>query len=511
MAATSHPAATLAALDILRMGGNAVDAAVCAAALQGVVEPTQTGIGGDCFALIMRDAGTITALNGSGWSPARIDPERIRASGLREIPVESATAVTIPGAVRAWETLLSDHGSMELERVLQPAIRAAEDGYPVLERLAYDWRRQQQKLSRNAAAAAVFLPGGEPPQVGARHRQPQLAKTLRAIAARGAAEFYCGATTQRMVETLTALGGAHSIDDFETYRAEYVDPLSARYRDYQLWECPPNGQGLVPLIMASMLDRFDMSQYGPVSVERFHLQAEVARLAYAQRDSFIGDPRHVAMDIDGLLGAPYIDALVKRISLTKRMADIAPRPAPRHKDTVFIAVVDRDGTAVALINSIFDDFGSGIVCPHSGVLFHNRGSSFVLESGHPNALAPRKRPLNTIIPGMLARNGQPVMPFGVTGGHFQPSGQLQLLGNLLDHGLPVQQAVDLPRMFARGDSFEVERAVPESVIAGLQALGHGVTRCSHPLGTAQAIWIDRANGVLRGAADGRRDGLALGY
>lgn len=512
MVATSHPLSSLAALDILREGGNAVDAAVCAAAVQAVVEPTQTGLGGDCFALLMRESDARpVALNGSGWSPAAADQSWYRERGMTEIPVESPHAVTVPGSVAAWARLIADHGRLPWERVLQRAISLAEDGACIPERLARDWGRQVGKLRRNAAASALFLFNGEPPVPGTVHRQPALAQTLRTLAKRGAEAFYQGEIAEHLVETLREQGGLHRVEDFAEFAPEYVEPISTGYRGYELWECPPNGQGIVPMLMMKGLEGFDLSSWPSLSVERFHLQAEFARLAYAERDAFIADPKTGKVPVDWLLSDRHTADMRRRVSLTRRMPEVDTIPQRPHSDTVFITVVDRDRTAVALINSIFEDFGCGIACPHTGVVFHNRASSFVLKEGHPNVIAGRKRPMHTIIPGMLARNGKAVMPFGVTGAHFQPIGQAQVLVNVVDYGLSVQAAIDHPRIFARGESFEVEGTVPEQVVKGLRDLGHPVTRAASPLGTAQAIWIERERGILRGGADGRRDGLALGY
>jgi gamma-glutamyltranspeptidase/glutathione hydrolase len=518
MAATSHPLATLAALDILRDGGNAVDAAVAAAALLGVAEPTQSGIGGDCFALLMRHgAGEVIALNGSGWAPLGANLDRYRRLGISSIPVASAEAVTVPGAVAAWAKLVGDHGSMPLSELLAPAIRAAEKGVPVAERIARDWAKQEQKLRADTAAAAVFVPHGTVPRAGEIHRQPALAATLRAIAAEGPAAFYAGSIARDMVDTLRSHGGCHTIEDFSSYAPEYVSPARTSYRGFELWECPPNGQGLVPLAMLKALAGFDACRWkAPLSAERVHCVVEIGRQAYADRDCFFGDPRAGPLAIDAVMSERRAAQMRAGVSFTKRMPGAAPIRIPEHSDTTFVAVVDSQRNTIALISSIFDDFGSGILDPGSGVIFHNRGQGFVLEPGHPNAIAGRKRPLHTIIPALLTRSGKPVMPFGVTGGHFQPFGQVQVLTNILDYGMGIQAAIDAPRFFARrdpiqGDVIEVEGAVPGETVNGLARLGHKVVRAENPLGTAQAIWIDWEAGVLRGGADGRRDGVALGW
>jgi gamma-glutamyltranspeptidase/glutathione hydrolase len=512
MAATSHPLATLTALDVLRRGGNAIDAAIAAVALLGVVEPTQTGIGGDCFVLLMRRGeGDVVALNGSGWAPAAAGVDRLLALGITAIAVESGHAVTVPGAVASWARLAADHGTMPLAQLLQPAIGAAEDGYPVTERVARDWGKQVEKLRGNAAAADIFLRNGAAPRAGEVHRQPALARALRSIASDGPAAFYQGWIAADMVETLRQAGGLHTLDDFAAYAPEYVAPIHARYRGYDVWQCPPNGQGLVPLVMLKALEGFDVSRWPALSVERCHAMAEIGRQAYADRDSFIADPRTGSVPVAALLAEAHAETLRRRVSFERRAAGFAPVLVPEHRDTTFVAVVDAEHNTVAFINSIFDDFGTGIVCPKSGIVFHNRACGFVLQRDHPNVIAGRKRPLNTIIPALMTRNGRAVMPFGVTGGQFQPFGQVQLVTNILDHGMGIQAAIDHPRFFAWNDVIQVESTVPVPVREGLAALGHTIVPAENPLGTAQAIWIDWESGLLRGGADGRRDGLAAGW
>ena len=512
MAATSHPSATLAALDVLRKGGNAIDAAVAAIALLGVVEPTQTGIGGDCFALLMRRGeGKVVALNGSGWAPQAASIDFYESHGIAAIETESAHAVSVPGAVASWARLIADHGTMEFTVLLQPAIEAAERGYPVTERVARDWAKQVGKLRRNPAAADAFLFNGAPPQPGTIHRQPALAAVLRSIAADGPDAFYRGWIASDMVDSLRALGGLHTLDDFASFAPEYVDPISVGYRGYRLWECPPNGQGIAPLLMAKALEGFNLACWPHDSAERYHVMAEVGRQAFADRDCFIGDPRTGTVPVTELLSEKRAEKIRARVSFDSRLVDLTPVPLPEHRDTAFLAVVDKDRNTIALINSLFDDFGCGIVSPRSGVMFHNRAGGFVLTRGHPNAIAPRKRPLNTIIPALLTRDSKAVMPFGVTGGHFQPFGQIQIMTNILDYGMSIQESIDQPRIFARGDQFDVEGAVSVAAIDGLRKLGHNVTRAQNPLGTAQAVWIDWERGLLRGGADGRRDGIALGW
>lgn len=511
MVATSNPQAALVGLDVLRGGGNAVDAAIAIAAMLAVVEPTQTGIGGDCFVLVKKRGQAPVALNGAGWAPKAICAETLRSTGMTEIPTDSVHAVTVPGAIRAWERLLADHGTQTFESLLQPAILAAELGYIVTERLARDWGRHTERMSATPEARSVFMADGMPPMVGDRRANPKLAKALRSIASDGANAFYEGWIAEDIVSTLRSRGSAISLEDFSDYRPEYVSPISATYRGYQLWECPPSGQGIVALQIAAMLNEFNPGEFGPLSAERFHLQGELSRIAYAQRDALLCDPAYHPVDVSRMLSPKHIATLLSQVHPDRRNDNLLPPDMPEHKDTVFISVADADGTLVAFINSLFDDFGSGLVAPGSGVLLHNRGCGFVLNEGHPNVIEGRKRPLHTIIPALLTKGGEAVMSFGCTGGHFQPTGQIQVLSNILDYGMSVQQAIEHPRMFARGDSFELEQTVPQSVWEGLRQRGHKPTQTVNPLGTCHAIWADWKRGVFLGGSDGRRDGLAIGY
>lgn len=511
MVATSNPHAAMAGVEVLRTGGNAVDAAVAVAATLAVVEPTQTGIGGDCFVMLKQAGGTPVALNGSGWSARSAHAAELRAQGMVSIPASSVHAVTVPGAIRAWARLLDDFGTRSMETLLQPAIKAAEDGYLVTERLARDWALQSDKMGTHAQARELFFPSGRAPRLGERRTNPALAKVLRSIAEAGADAFYEGWIAESTVRTLRHLGSALTLDDFADFQPEYVEPISVGYRGYRLWECPPNGQGVAALQMAGMLERFDLARLGPLSAERFHLQGEISRMAYSHRDAFICDPRFGPSLVDDLLSASTLDRLLARFDPERRARGLPPAAVPEHKDTVFIAVADANGMLVSFINSLFDDFGSGIVAAGTGIVLHNRGCGFTLEAGHPNELQGRKRPMHTIIPALLTKDNVGVSAFGVTGGHFQPAGQLQVLSNIVDYGMSVQQAIEHPRMFARGDSFELERTVPDSVWSGLRSKGHEPVAAANPLGTCHAVWVDPATGIYFGGSDGRRDGLAHGF
>jgi gamma-glutamyltranspeptidase/glutathione hydrolase len=514
MAATSHPAATLAALDILKAGGTAIDAAVAACAVQCVVEAGSTGIGGDCFVLYSRGGSTdILAYNGSGRTPAAATLGWYAKAGIATLERHSPHAVTVPGAVEAWARLVADHGRLPLKEVLAPAIAHARDGYAITPRVAYDLAGQRELLVRDANAAATFLVDGEAPKAGAIQRQPGLAATLEAIGREGKDAFYRGGIAREMVDYLAAAGGLHTLDDFAAAQGEYVTPISTAFRGRTVYECPPNGQGIVALMIMKILERFQ-PKGGPLAVENLHIELEATRLAYAARDRFVADPATAEVPVEHLLSDKLADELAAMIDPARALDPLPAIPAgAEHRDTVYISVVDKDRNAVSFINSIFSPYGSGLMTKASGVLFHNRGQSFVLREGHPNAIAPRKRPMHTIIPGMVAEGGRVTMPFGVMGGHYQAMGHAHFLAKLFDHGLDLQEAIDLPRLFPLPGTktVETERRLRETVGPALSARGFDVQPPKTPMGGAQAILIDWDKGKLTGGSDTRKDGCALGY
>ena len=510
MAATSHPAATLAAIETLKRGGNAVDAAITATALLCVIEPAMTGIGGDCFALVHKPGIGLIALNGSGRAPNAATPQWYAKAGITAIEVTSPHAVTIPGAVDAWATLLADHGTLSMAQVLAPAIEAADGGFAVAPRVAYDWAGLADKIARHAGARKHLLRDGRTPKMGETMRFPALADTLKRIARQGRDGFYTGAVAADIVATLKAEGGLHTASDFESVRAEYVTPISVGYRGVDLYELPPNNQGIVALIALKMLERLGPSETSG-SADRYHLMLEISRLAYMARDQFVADPATCAVPVEFMLSDAFIDDLTRRIDRNKRTAAFGPIPKPTGTDTTYLTVVDRDGMAVSFINSLFAGFGSGIVSETSGVVLQNRGTGFVLDAGHPNCIAPGKRPLHTLVPAMAVRDGRPWISFGVMGGAFQPIGHAYVLTNRLDYGLDLQQAIDHPRVFFENDSVQAETTVPKAVMDQLTSLGHPMARRTDPWGGGQAIEFDHANGCLIGASDHRKDGCALGY
>jgi gamma-glutamyltranspeptidase/glutathione hydrolase len=514
MAATSHPASTLAALDILKAGGTAMDAAIAACAVQCVVEAGSTGIGGDCFMLYARGGGTdVLAYNGSGRTPAAATLDWYEKAGITTLERHSPHVVTVPGAVDAWTRLNKDHGRLPLAEVLAPAIGYARDGYALTPRTAFDLAGQRDTVIRDANAAATFLIEGQAPAAGTVQRQPALAATLEAIGREGRDAFYRGEIAQEMVDYLEAAGGLHTLEDFAAAEGEYVTPVSATFRGRTVYECPPNGQGIIALLIMKILERFQ-PKGGPLAVENLHIELEATRLAYAARDRFLADPAKAQVPAEHLLSDALADELAGLIDPQRALDPLPSIPGgAEHKDTVYICVVDKDRNAVSFINSIFSPYGSGLMTKKSGVLFHNRGQSFVLKQGHPNAIGPRKRPMHTIIPGMLAQDGRVVMPFGVMGGHYQAMGHAHLLAKLFDHGLDLQEAIDLPRLFPLPgtNTVEIEARLREAAGPALAARGYDVQPPKTPMGGAQAIWIDWDKGTLTGGSDPRKDGCALGY
>ncbi|TDE37935.1 gamma-glutamyltransferase family protein [Antarcticimicrobium sediminis] len=512
MIATSHPLSTAVGHEILAQGGNAVDAALAAVAVHCVVDPLMTGIGGDCFALYAPKGGKVKALNGSGRAPAAATVEALKAAGLTDsIPQTSPHAVTIPGAISAWCRLHEDHGSLPLDRLFSRAIGYAENGYPVTPRVAMDWAANAAVVAGDEHAAKLFLPEGKAPSVGQMHAQPLLGTRLREIAAKGATAFYEGEVAAQMTAHLRSLGGLHTEEDFHEARdqAHWVDPISTSYGGYDVYECPPNGQGLAALLILRILSRFDMGK-GLSEADRIHLHAEATKLAYHHRDALISDPASCPDVVETLLSDKVVDTLAARIDMRHALPP-ALWDEPEHKDTIYLCVVDEDGNALSFINSIFHGFGSTRLDPVTGVLFHSRGASFRLIEGHPNAIAPRKRPMHTIIPGMLCKDGVAAMPFGVMGGQYQAAGHAAFLSAVLDLGMDLQDAMDAPRSFAHDGKLQIEPGVSEEAKADLTSRGHVLAIQTSPIGGSQAIHICPKTGLLTGASDTRKDGMALGF
>ncbi len=508
MAATSHPLATLAAIDTLRAGGTAADAAVTAVATLCVVEPHMTGIGGDCFCLVSKPGKPVWGYNGSGRAGAKASDQALRAKGLTEIG-NSIHAVTVPGAVDAWEAILKAHGRFGLDRALAPAIKYAEGGFPVAARVAWDWQRHVGKLKADPGASNHYLFNGGAPKEGDVVRFAALATTLKTIAAKGARAFYEGEIADDMAKTLETRNSFLTAEDFSRHRGDAVEPISTNYRGLDLVEIPPNGQGLTALVMLNILENFDVASLDPLGAERFHLALEVARLGFAIRDTHIADQTHMRTSVADLLDKNFAKKLASLIDMKKR-AKLPSAPAPDN-DTVYLTVVDRDRMAVSFINSLYSSFGVGICTKKSGIMLTNRGACFTLEPNHPNTFGPNKRPMHTIIPALAMRNGRCDMSFGVMGAHYQPMGHVQIILNMLDYGMDVQQAIDVPRFFFEGEKTDVERGTLATTVEGLKARGHDVVTASSPWGGAQTIKIDWDRGVLIAGSEPRKDGCALGY
>ena len=509
MAATSHPLATLAALDALRAGGNAADAAITAVAVLCVIEPHMTGIGGDCFALIAEDGKPVWGYNGCGRSGARASTEALLAKGLRLIEATSPHAVNVPGAIEAWDAILNAHGTFALDRALAPAIRYAERGFPVAQRVASDWKGLTAKLGNSLGATKHYLFNGGAPEEGSLVKLPALVATLRAIAKDGPRAFYEGPIAEDMASTLAAAGSVLTAEDFARHRGEAVTPISTNYRGVDLVEIPPNTQGLTALITLNILETFDLSALEPLGADRFHLMLEAARMGFAVRNTHIAEPSRMRVSTAALNDKAFAKALAAKLDRSKRVP-LPTAPAPG-SDTVYLTVVDRDRRAVSLSNSLYSAFGSAICTEKTGVMFNNRGSGFVLDPGHPNTLGPSQRPMHTIIPALAMRDGRCDVSFGVMGAHYQPMGHVQMVLNLYDYGMDIQSAIDAPRAFFDGESTVVERAMPAATVEGLKARGHRVVTAPTPWGGAQAIRIDWKRGVLIGGSEPRKDGCALGY
>jgi gamma-glutamyltranspeptidase/glutathione hydrolase len=528
MVATSQPLASSAGLDVLRRGGNAVDAAVTAAAVLAVVEPTMTGIGGDLFAIVCEPDGRLHGLNASGPTGRSASHERLVGAGHARVPSRGALAVTVPGAVDGWSELLARHGTITLAEALRPAIACARDGFPVCEIVAGQWSAAEPVLAADPTAAAVFLPGGRAPRAGEVFANEPLARSLEQIASGGRDAFYRGPLARAICDSLALLGGLIDTEDLAAYAAQWVAPLRASFRGCEVCELPPNTQGFVVLEMLNLLEAYDLGAMGHNTAPYLHAIVEAKRLAFADRDAYLADPgsvdpsvlaaliskeyaaeRRQSIDPDRAAGAVASGRLP--LPSARTAGGAGDTPASGSGDTVCLTVVDGRGMAVSLIQSLFESFGSAVVPPGTGIALQNRGSLFVLDPRHPNCLGPGKRSLHTLIPAMVLREGRPFLSFGVMGGDLQPQGHVQVLLNLLEFGMTVQEAGEAARIRHSGDGIAVESGIGDEARAGLKARGHRVFEARGVFGGFQGIRIDRDAGVLMGGSDPRKDGLAIGY
>jgi len=509
LCATSHPLAAKVAISLLEAGGNAVDAAIGAAILLGICEPQSTGIGGDCFALVkLPGKEEILGLNGSGRAPAGLDADMLRSAGHSAIPQHHPAAVTVPGAIDGFCRLHDDLGRLDLAEVLAPAIHYADAGVPVAPRVGFDWTNAPGML--HGRARDFYLQNGTALKTGAMFRAPGQAEVLRRIAQVGRAGFYEGEVAEDMVTSLRALGGSHTLEDFCATACDYVTPVSTQYRDVDLIELPPNGQGATALLLANILGHFDLPGMDPLGAARAHIEAEATKLAYDTRNRIVADFNHtdrLAHMLDPALAVKLAGVIDPR----RAMPDLPPLTEGAHKDTVYITVVDKDRMAVSLIYSIFSAFGAGLASDRFGILFHHRGTGFNLIKGHPNEAGGGKRPLHTIIPGFLREADGALTPFGVMGGQYQATGHTRFLSNMVDFGMDMQTAIDAPRCFSEPAGLRIERGYPSEIRQQLADLGHRPVVPDGPIGGAQAIRIDMETGILQGASDPRKDGIALGY
>jgi gamma-glutamyltranspeptidase / glutathione hydrolase len=513
MVCTSQPLASFAGAELLRGGANAVDAAVAAAALLGVVEPYSTGVGGDCFMLIWSGSERrLFGLNGSGRAPRRAMLDAFRAQGLTQMPAYGMLPVTVPGAVDAWATALARFGSRTLGEVLAPAIHYAAEGFPASELIAARWALVVGLLQTVDGRAAFA-----PPALGHVTRLPALARTLRTIADGGVAAFYRGEIADRIVAFSAAHGGLLEREDLATHRSTWVEPIASGYRGYALYELPPNGQGLAALLALNILEQLDVGAYEPESADALHLRIEAVKLAHADRDRYVADPEHAAVPTAALLTRDYARRRAALVRPDLAAADpTAGRPLPA-AETVYVTAADASGTVVSLINSLYFPFGSGMVVGDTGIALQNRGYGFSLDRAHPNCVAPGKRPFHTIIPAMLFRDGRPLVSFGVVGGNVQAQAHVQVVSNLVDHGFNIQEALDRPRFHQlHGAHVALERTFADGVREALAARGHVVEDEAAALpfggfGGGQGIMLDPLGGVLWGGSDARQDGCAIGF
>ena len=511
MVATSQPLASEIAINTLKIGGNAIDAAISAAAVLAVIEPTDTGIGGDCFALYSKNSTSKPiAFNGSGKSPANISINKLNDLNIKNsIPENSPHSVTVPGAIDAWFQLHNKFGHLEFSELLRPAINLAENGYFVHERLSYTWSNNINRLQNNSARS-IFLKDQKAPLPGQKMKNPALAKVLKIISKEGKKGFYEGPIAKNIVKFLNDIGGYHSEEDFYNTKGEFVEPISGFYRNKEIFQLPPNTQGVISLLILKILNNFDASKYNFDNPERIHLMIEAAKIAYFYRNKLLGDLNSSELIMQILNNEDFIKNLSKNINLNKTNDCLPPIPS-LGSNTVYLTVVDRDLNAVSFINSIYEPFGSGLVPPETGILLQNRGKSFSLIKDHPNCLGPSKRPMHTIIPGMVFEKNKLFMSYGVMGGDYQPMGHSDVLSCILDHNLSFQGALDKPRFLPINNIVETEEGISKYLENKLRQKGHTISKATHPHGGGQIISIDHKTGRLTGASDPRKDGIALGY
>ena len=517
--AASQPLAAQAGVQILERGGNAIDAAIATNAVMGLVEPQSNGIGGDLFAIVYEaKTGAIHGLNACGWAPAGLTPSLLKSQGLTEMPQGGIHTVTVPGAVAGWDTMRARLGSLPLSDLLAPAIFYADEGFPVSDVIAAHWAALADKLAAQSNAARTYLPHGRAPRPGELFSNPDLAASLRLIAEHGKAGFYEGPTADAILAISNGNGGTMTAADLRELEPEWVDPISTTYRGWTVYELPPNTQGIAALMMLNLMEQFPLGEYGFHSSRALHVMIEAKKLAYADMLRYVGDTRFGRAPLPAMLDKARAKRRATRIGAGDAAHDVRPSTFDgltnsSGQDTIYLSVIDRHGNIVSLIQSIYEGFGTAIVPPGTGFALHNRGALFTLDEAHPNALAPRKRPLHTIIPGFM-RRGDTRIGFGIMGGFNQAQAHAQFVANIVDYGMDIQQALEAGRFTKAtfgGADVSVEALVPEAVRDELTALGHEVTVVPPRTGTfghGQAVMSD-GSGVHFGASEPRHDGAAI--
>jgi gamma-glutamyltranspeptidase / glutathione hydrolase len=517
---TSQTLASQAGAQVLERGGNAVDAAIAANAVLGLVEPPSNGIGGDLFAIVYEaKSGKLYGLNASGWAPSGLTIDLLRSKGHEKMPQLGIYSVTVPGAVAGWDALRRRFGTQDFASLLRPAIYYAEHGFPVTERIAASWQGSTKLLAKHPNARHTYLPDGRAPRAGEVFRNPDLAHALRQIAAAGRDGFYKGPIADAIVQISRDEGGTFTASDLADYQPEWVEPVSTTYRGWTVSELPPNGQGIAALSMLNLMEHFPLGEYGLQSARALHVMIEAKKLAYADLLRYVGDPRFSKVPVRELISKSLAEQRARTIDPDHAQSHVPPSHlaalSDKHGgDTIYMCAIDKDGTIVSLIQSNYAGFGSGLVPPGTGFMLQNRGALFTLERGHPNALEPRKRPLHTIIPAFMEKDGVRI-GFGIMGGWNQAQAHAQFVSNVADFGMNIQAALEAPRftkMTFEGTDVQVEPRIPEAVRAELERKGHKVAvlpaAYSGTVGGGQAVLRDAA-GVNQGASDPRKDGAAV--
>jgi gamma-glutamyltranspeptidase/glutathione hydrolase len=525
MVATSHPLAGQIGLDVLRKGGNAVDAAIATNAAMGLMEPMSCGIGGDLYAIVW-DAKTqkLYGLNASGRSPYKATRAFFAEHGLKEIPTIGPLSWSVPGCVDGWDQLQRRFGTLPLDQLLEPSIRYAEEGFPVPEVIGRYWRMAEARGARVAEFSSTYLPGGRAPRPGELFKNPNLARSYREIAERGRDGYYKGRIAEEIVSYSDRIGGLFALKDFADHTSTWVEPVGTNYRGYDVWEIPPPGQGIATLQMLNILEGYDLAKMGPLSPDYWHLFLEAKKLAYADRARYYTDPEFAKVPVNWLISKEYAKERRALIDMGHTQPAVKPGDEKLHSDTIYLCVVDKDRNCVSLIQSNYNGFGSGCVPTNLGFALQNRGCLFALDPKHENRLEPHRRPFHTIIPALVTKAGKPWFVFGVMGGDMQPQGHVEVLCNLIDFKMDVQSAGEAPRLehlgsstptgrkaAADGGTVQAEPGIPENVIKELERRGHLVQRVPVNGGGFQGILIDPKTNVLQGGSEARKDGCAVGY